>query len=106
MRLRRHERHEAASLVVVGYMFEGKLRLGNVLRSDGDIRSRFYSGNSLSRLARHYRNFVAKSYLVRARADALYHARVLVQTRVRLLKQTVDDINDPPPIAVYSFDVG
>jgi hypothetical protein len=51
VRLRRHERPEATGLVVVGWMFEGELRLGNMLRCAGEAGSWFDSSSSLSRLA-------------------------------------------------------
>jgi hypothetical protein len=38
--------------------------------------------------------------------QSLDNTRVLIETGVGLLKQAVDDINNPPPIGVYGFDVG
>jgi hypothetical protein len=46
------------------------------------------------------------AYLLSARAQTLHDASVLVQAGVGLLKQAVDDINNPPPIGVYRVDVG
>lgn len=45
-------------------------------------------------------------YLLSRGTQALDNACVLIETSVGLLKQAVDDINNPPPIGVYGFDVG
>jgi hypothetical protein len=46
------------------------------------------------------------AYLLACRTQPLNQTRVLIETGIRLLKQAVDNINNPPPTGIYGFDVG
>ena len=45
-------------------------------------------------------------YLIAAWTQPFYHTRILIETGISLLKQAVDDINNPLPIAIYGVGVG
>ena len=105
VRLRDQQRAEGARLVVGRHVVEGELRLRQVFPR-GDVGARLGGGLQAVSQSRRVVCFGYGTDRVRAGTQALDDPRVLVQTRVGLLKQAVDDINDRPPIAVYSFDVG
>jgi hypothetical protein len=78
-------------------MLELQLGLWNNLLV-GDVGARLRS--SLYMLEKPYVSAVDSPYLFACWAQSLDNARVLIETGIRLLKQAVDDINNPPPIGV------
>jgi hypothetical protein len=104
MRLRCDQRAEAARLEIGGQMLKFELRLCDDLFI-GDVWARFRGCLQMNQMTRPPFSMYIPHLLGRG-AQSLDNTRVLIETGVGLLKQAVDDINNPPPIGVYGFDVG